>query len=170
MRRYSGWLLALLIGLCTTPAFAQPSIGLRIGAVRVDDDMGIKLNGGAKTLGALLGLQVATFQDSWISAELDANFTVDRADAGPDREWGITTVGAYVAANIGRAFYAKGKLGLVYEYISVTGGPGINDDDIGFSGGVGVGLKAGDHWFGEVEATLIDKNAVQISGHVSYRW
>ncbi|MFI2811445.1 outer membrane beta-barrel protein [Microbulbifer sp. M83] len=157
MRKLATGLAALAL-VCSSAANAEggywgATAGLMtVDANTVDDPINFGLRGGY-TFSSGWGFE-GEFTDSLISGEADA---FDGRDIDVD----IQTLGGYATYRSFGDVYFKGRLGLIYEDVSVGG---YSSDDTGISVGGGIGLNLSPNTNVEFEYTMIEEDVNFWSG------
>lgn len=160
----------IILAAMAFPAFSEVSespetddsshtyIGLKGGPMSISH--GIPFNDDGVLLGILFGYDVL---DSGFAVEGEFSTTVSKASSENERysDLGVTTLAGYGVYRTSGRFYVKGKVGLLYEYLtsSVSGGGITVDVDgpgLAISLGIGAGLRVSDRLSAEVEYTSIE--------------
>lgn len=143
---------------------AEPSgvsglyLGVKGGAMSISRDIPFKNDG--ILFGVIFGYDIP---DSGFSLEGEFNTTVSKASSTHSSygDLGATTVAGYGVYRTSGRFYAKGKVGVLYEHLtSSVSGIGITidvaGDGLGLSLGIGGGVKITDRMSAELEYTIIE--------------
>ena len=128
-------------------------IGAKAGILNINRDLPFS-NGGS--VGFLVGHD---FPGNEISLEVEATLPV--SSAGVDNanfgDLDVFTLGVFGAYRTKGDLFFKGKLGMVYEYLSIDGGSfGLEGDAINLALGAGLGYRINDTITVEAEYTSIE--------------
>ena len=109
--------------------------------------------------GLFIGYDLSTFKKTILSLEADFGGPLESGTTAEGGSWKLWTAGVYGCARIGlEAIYLKLKLGLIYEKLQAETLVETTQDDFGLSLGPGIGFRIGNHFFLEMEGTVLDKN------------
>lgn len=97
----------------------------------------------AINLGGVIGYNIpgVTQLGGPIGIEGDINLSLVKGDVSGGGDWDVQTFAGYGVYRTGGAAYAKAKVGIAHQRMSVSGAG--ENDDTSFSYGVGAGLKMG---------------------------
>lgn len=158
---------SLFIIACVLPASANANLyfGVKGGAMKVSDDIAFD---DASNAGILLGGDIG---DSGLAVEGEITSTVSagshRSISGAELE--IFTLAGYGVFRSSGPVYFKGKAGLLFEYLSVTGFAfPLEGEAAGVSLGVGGGVRLGNRAQLELEYTVIEKDIDFLSLGVNF--
>lgn len=152
--------LLVLLSFYTSIAHSDLYIGAKGGVMAVSDDISFD---DATSIGAVLG---ANIKDSGLAIEGELTTSVSSAEhkTTDGAELDIYTIALYGVYRSSGNFYFKGKGGLVYEYLNISGFifP-IEGESIGLSLGAGGGFRINDTASLEIEYTIIESDIDFIS-------
>ncbi len=152
--------LIILLSFYTSVAHSAFYIGAKAGRMQISNDIPFD---DATSLGLSLGTKI---QDSGFAIEGEFTSTISdsahKTISGADLE--IFTLAGYGVYRSSGDFYFKGKGGLIYQYLSISGPylP-IEGEDIGLSLGVGGGFRIAHDTALELEYTIIESDIAFIS-------
>lgn len=151
-------LLCLLLGAGGTAGAGEFYVGARVGIMDVESS-GFDA---ATNAGILLGYEFPSgIPLRW---GLEAEFTTTLADGdfrlgGVSGDWDIDTQALYLVARAGERLYGKVRAGALREDVSASvGGISVDDSDVGFSAGLGIGWRATANIDLEAEFTMIEED------------
>lgn len=156
---------AILVGVVLASSVfsetAEPSrkyIGVKGGPMTISRD--IPFNNDGVMLGVVFGYDVP--DNNW-AVEGEFSTTVSKASSSNDRysDLGVSVLAGYGVYRTPGRVYVKGKLGILYEYLtsSVSGVGIVVDVDgpgLAISYGIGGGWRVNDRLSAEIEYTSIE--------------
>lgn len=147
-------------------------IGVKGGPMSISH--GIPFNDDGVLMGILFGYDIP---NNGFAIEGEFNTTVSKASSkdASYSDLGVTTLAGYGVYRTAGRFYFKGKLGLLYEYLtsSVSGGGITVDVDgpgLAISLGVGGGVRVSDRLSAEIEYTSIEADIGYASVGLNWRF
>lgn len=152
--------------LATTPGLARtPCVGISGGRMLLRDGADNDLREGVYSLGLRAGWEdVAVYRETGLGAELEVCLPVASGKTFDAGTWNVTTAAFYSVARIGRDdIYLKGRLGLLYEHVSIDAGLKESANDFGLSCGAGLGLRLGGDTSLESELVLVGEKMAYLS-------
>jgi len=157
--------LITLLSLSASIAHSELYIGAKGGVMSISNDIPFD---DATSIGILLG---ANIQNSGIAIEGELTTTVSAADhkTNSNTELDIYTLAIYGVYRSSGDFYFKGKGGLVYEYLKISGFVlPLEGEDLGLSLGAGGGFRINDNATLELEYTIIESDIDYISLGINF--
>ena len=163
MKRTTNYIGALIFGLCSSIALAEGGYwGATAGIMDfdfndVDNPIGVGLRAGYSQVSGW-GLE-AEYVDSLVSGETEV--------LGKAVDVDMYSLAGYVTYRSLGEIYIKGRLGLLYEDVTVGS---ESSDDFGVSAGAGIGFVLGAKSNIELEYTVLEKDVGLWSGAFTYRF
>ena len=158
-------ILVILTLLYVPSVYAGLYLGVKGGEMNISDDISFN---NATSVGILLG---ANIQDSGLALEGELTTTTSAAEHKTisGSELDIYTLAFYGVYRSAGNFYIKGKAGLIYEYLNVSGFiiP-LEGEDIGISLGAGGGFRISNNINLELEYTLIESDIDYVSLGITF--
>lgn len=143
---------------------SQNYVGVKFGSMSISRD--IPFDDDGLLLGVLFGYNIP---DSNFAIEGEFNTTVSKASSenASYGDLGVTTLAGYGVYRSPGRVYAKGKVGILYEYLTSSAkGPVTIDVDgagLAISYGVGGGVRITDQMGAEIEYTVIEADIGYLS-------
>lgn len=157
--------ITLILSMLSCASMVHADSKFYIGAKGGSMSTSLTGLGSATNLGVLLGYKMnKTFA-------LEGEFTTTTSDGSVNGfgNWSVDTYSVYAAGRWGDKAYLKGKIGILSEDISISGGfVSGGGSDTGLSLGIGAGYSISDKINIEVEYTLIEEDIDFISLGVNY--
>lgn len=163
------WLASVFLVACSTTNAGGLYLGIKFGPMIVDDNsFDEAVNGGL-----VLGYDLA--ETDLFAVALEAEFTDTLADGHIGEsgvaKWEIETQAIYGVVRVGGGAYLKLKVGYLNEDVTAkASGLSFDASDSGGSGGIGVGLRAGESVYLELEYTVIEEDVEFITGGINFRF
>jgi len=148
------FLLILGIG---TDVTAQTEVGVRFGALRTSSKEPNGLKTGPRLVGLTVGREALRLERWSLGAEAALDLSVGSGDTRNGPPWDMTLAGAYLTARTTDRFYVKGRVGLVYERISIDDEFDVAEDAIGLSLGAALGAMVADGIRFEISGTVVEE-------------
>jgi len=166
--RKTARLLPVLCLLGSTAMAEGVYVGAKVGVMDPD------INGMDEATNAGVVLGYTFGGDGNISWAAEAEFTTTISDGdievfGQKGDWDVDTQALYGVLRFGSDIYGKVRAGYLREDVSASiAGVSVDDDDTGFSGGLGAGWRMNENFAIELEYTFIEDDLDFYSAGLNY--